>query len=73
MTEPERYALIIVRGCGIGDLRIERHLEPFTKADCEALLEEILSKAPLASNGERFRFGGACILMQGEWTGSYAP
>ena len=66
---PKNYALIVVKGRAIGDLVLNMSAEPYTRAECEARLEEVLNDPSLASEGTRY--GGACVLIQGEWGGSY--
>jgi hypothetical protein len=62
MPEDQRYALILVKGYGLGDLTIAHTVEPLSKELCESMLTDALTNPPLDT-----RFGGACVLMRGEW------
>lgn len=66
MPEP-RYALILLKGYGLGHLTVVRTVEPLSKDACESMLTDLLTNPPIDT-----RFGGACVRMRGEWLGSYA-
>lgn len=70
MNERPTYALILLKGFGIGDLMLERHEEHYSKKECEAALNALLNDPSTASRG--VRYGAACVLMQGKWAGSYS-